>query len=92
MNDKPTTIIDDENPEWTGDDFARARPGSELLPQDLLAAFGKKRGRPKLAAPKTSVSLRIDPDVLAYYKSTGGGWQGRINDVLRKAMRKTALR
>ena len=88
MTDDPTIIPDDENPEWTVDDFARARPGSEVLPPDVLAAFGRKRGRPKLASTKTAVSLRLDPDVLDFYRGTGGGWQGRVNAVLREAMRK----
>ena len=90
MIDKRTVVPDDENPEWTAEDFARARPGSEALPQTVLAAFGKRRGRPRLASPKRAVSLRLDPDVLDYYKSMGGGWQGRINEVLRKAMGKSS--
>jgi predicted RNase H-like HicB family nuclease len=32
---------DDDNPEWTEEDFARARPGSEM-PPEVLAAFGKR--------------------------------------------------
>jgi len=43
------------------------------------------RGRPKSAAPKSAVSLRLDPDVLAHYRGTGRGWQSRINETLRKA-------
>ncbi|MCP5431733.1 MAG: BrnA antitoxin family protein [Alphaproteobacteria bacterium] len=44
-----------------------------------------RRGRPRSAAPKTAVSLRLDADVLEYYKSAGAGWQSRINADLRKA-------
>jgi uncharacterized protein (DUF4415 family) len=43
------------------------------------------RGRPKSANPKRAVSLRLDPDVLAHFRSTGPGWQSRINALLRKA-------
>ncbi len=32
---------------------------------------------------KTSVSLRIDSDVLAWFKAKGSGYQTRINEVLR---------
>jgi uncharacterized protein (DUF4415 family) len=51
------------------------------------AWFAKARrvGRPKSDAPKESTTLRIDPEVLAYFKATGPGWQTRINDALRKA-------
>ena len=86
MSRKSDIVFDDENPEWTDVDFARGRPGSEVLPPEVLAAFGNRRGRPKLAAPKKAVSLRLDQDVLAYFRATGAGWQRRVNEVLRKAM------
>jgi uncharacterized protein (DUF4415 family) len=34
---------------------------------------------------KELVSLRIDHDVLEYFREGGPGWQDRINDALRKA-------
>jgi uncharacterized protein (DUF4415 family) len=43
------------------------------------------RGRPKAANPKKAISLRVDADVLDRFKADGPGWQGRMNDVLRKA-------
>jgi uncharacterized protein (DUF4415 family) len=42
-------------------------------------------GRPKSDAPKESIAIRLDPDVLAHYRATGPGWQSRINADLRKA-------
>ena len=33
--------------------------------------------------PKASVSLRVDADVLAWFKAQGRGYQTRINSVLR---------
>jgi len=35
---------------------------------------------------KVPVSLRIDPDILAFFKSQGSGYQTRINAVLRRYM------
>ena len=35
---------------------------------------------------KQSISLRIDSDVLAYFKSLGKGYQTRMNTVLRSYM------
>lgn len=43
------------------------------------------RGRPKSKAPKRALSLRLDPDVVAYFRRGGRGWQSRINAALRKA-------
>jgi uncharacterized protein (DUF4415 family) len=44
-----------------------------------------RRGRPPSPDPKQPVSLRLDPDVLKYFRRGGRGWQSRINAVLRKA-------
>ena len=42
------------------------------------------RGRPKSDNPKQLVSLRLDADVLRWFKRTGAGYQSRIGDVLRR--------
>jgi uncharacterized protein (DUF4415 family) len=44
-----------------------------------------RRGRPKLEWPKQHVSLRLDHDVIESFKATGPGWQGRVNEALRRA-------
>lgn len=92
MSAKP--FIDDENPEWTAEDFARAG-GPETLPAEVLAAFprtaeaveARRLGRPPAPIRKTPVSIRLDPDIVAHFKSGGAGWQSRINDALRAAIR-----
>jgi uncharacterized protein (DUF4415 family) len=80
---------DPENPEWTKSDFAKAK-GPETLPSEVLAAFPKTRGRPKLANAKQPVSLRLSPDILAYYKARGEGWQVALEEVLRAGMQQPA--
>jgi uncharacterized protein (DUF4415 family) len=82
MADESRLIVDDDNPEWTEDDFAKARPLSEF--PELAAAFAKLRG-PQRAPTKQQVTLRLDPDVLAKFRATGPGWQARINAALRAA-------
>lgn len=67
----------DDAPELTDEWFAKAG----LYEGDTLI----RRGRPKSAAPKEAVNLRLDPDVLEHFRSTGPGWQTRINEALRKA-------
>ena len=37
----------------------------------------------KVVPPKASVSLRIDADVLDWFRSSGSGYQTKINAVLR---------
>jgi uncharacterized protein (DUF4415 family) len=57
------------------------------------AAFKKATTKVAEAPPKQNavpgvkeqVTLRIDQDVLEYFRGGGPGWQDRINDALRKA-------
>jgi len=57
------TRDDDDNPEWTEADFARARPFAELFPEEAerLRAMG---GRPKLARPKQHIGFRLAADLV----------------------------
>lgn len=85
---KQPTSIDDENPEWTAEDFALARPASEVLPKLVGKATAAemlrpRRGRPVSANPKAHVNLRLDPDVVAAFRATGRGWQTRLNAALK---------
>ncbi|PZU77759.1 MAG: hypothetical protein DI530_12265 [Sphingomonas sp.] len=82
-SDKSPVVFDDDNPEWTDADFARARPASDVLPADVVAAFAKPRGRPP-GSDKERITIRVDKDVLARFRATGSGWQSRINEALRK--------
>jgi len=68
--------------ELTDEDFRRMRPHAEVEAE--LEA--RRRGRPRQGAVKTSVTMRLDPDVLDAWKATGPGWQSRMNDVLRRAV------
>jgi uncharacterized protein (DUF4415 family) len=43
-----------------------------------------RRGRPKSGNPKRAVSLRLDADLIDWFRGSGPGWQTRINDALRK--------
>lgn len=83
----PPVVFDDDNPEWTDEDFARARPAGEVLPPEVIAAFKRGRGRPAGSGKTESVTLRIDRDTLARYRASGPGWQTRINETLRRASR-----
>jgi uncharacterized protein (DUF4415 family) len=44
-----------------------------------------KRGRPAKAEldRKEQIALRLDADVLAWYRGLGAGWQTRMNAVLK---------
>ena len=82
---------DEDNPEWTKEDFARARPAAEVLPEFIgekatQELIRRSRGRPQKADRKVNQTLRMDADVLEAYRREGRGWQTRINEVLRQHM------
>jgi uncharacterized protein (DUF4415 family) len=77
-----------DNPELTKADFARAKPFAEAFP-DLAASIRKGRG-PNKAPTKKLVSLRLSPEVIEHFKATGDGWQSRIDETLRKIIKRKA--
>lgn len=78
----------DEELDPTPEQLAQAKPFAEAFPELLANMQRRARGRPRVAKPKAQVTLRLNPDVLDYYRATGPGWQGRINDVLVESIRK----
>ena len=81
-------LNDKDNPEWTARDFARARPGRDVLPPGLAAKLEKRmpgqRG-PGRRPAKVAITFRLDPDVVAGIKASGEGYGRRVNETLRKA-------
>ena len=70
-----TKIDDIENPEWTQEEFRRARPAAELFPQ-LVSA------QKPLPSTRTPVTVRLNPEIVTYFKSYGKEWQMKLNAVL----------
>ncbi|TWB54558.1 uncharacterized protein (DUF4415 family) [Nitrospirillum viridazoti] len=66
------------------------RPDSEIDTSDipeLTEEFWKNAVRGRFYKPtKTSTTVRIDSDVLAWLRSQGKGYQSRINAILRREM------
>ena len=73
-----------DTPELTDEQLAQLRPAAEVLPE-LVEAMTRRRGAQKMPT-KALFSLRIDRDVLEAYRASGPGWQGRMNDALRKSV------
>lgn len=70
-----TTLPDpDDAPELTDEFFKRASQhhGDTLV----------RRGRPPATVHKAPVTLRLDPEALARWRSSGKGWQTRAAAIL----------
>ena len=66
--------IDPDNPPWS---------------EDMLGTPVLKRGRgPQKAPTKVLTTVRLDADVIAFFRAQGRGYQTRINDELRKIVAK----
>ena len=71
-----------ESPELSAEDIAKAKPFAEVLP-DLAASIRRGRG-PNKAPTKKLVTIRLSGSVIEKYKSSGEGWQSRIDADLKR--------
>jgi uncharacterized protein (DUF4415 family) len=74
---------------------AKADPDARPLTRrqlDAMVPLKALRGRPPLDSKKQLVSVRYSPEVLAYFRSTGQGWQARMDGVLKEYVSKQPSR
>jgi len=83
---KPILNKEGEIRELTCEDFRKFGPASEVLPAEVLANLPKRkrgeRGAQKQPT-KLALTVRYSPEVIEYFKSTGAGWQKRMDDALK---------
>lgn len=72
-------LSDPDNPPLTDEELASMRPFAEVHP-DLV----RRRG-PQKAPTKVQITVRLDREVVERFRGDGPGWQGRINQALRRA-------
>lgn len=73
----------------TAEEDVRIRSGIDQDPDTFEATaadFKKMRpvGRPRAAFTKERITVRLSPEVTAYFRSLGTGWQTRMDEVLRE--------
>ncbi|MEH6467813.1 MAG: BrnA antitoxin family protein [Porticoccus sp.] len=85
MSRKPLTDKSGEVRELEAEDFKTMKPVSEVLP-DLVELQRRSRGRPKSDNPKQQVTVRLDSEVVDYFRGGGRGWQTRLNEALKEYM------
>jgi len=55
-------------------------------PDAVPFTFDWSRAELVVPAKKVAISIRLDPDVIAFFKEEGSGYQRRMNAVLRSYM------
>ena len=93
MKQRPTIIqADGEIRSLSAADMKLFKPAKEVLEPELYKALlvmnKAARGRPRLEKPKQAIKLRLDVEIIEAFKSTGEGWQTRINALLKKEAKK----
>lgn len=86
-----TTLPDRDNPIWTARDFEKAKNFDELPKsmQDGLRSIAR-RGRPRKAAPKKQISLRLDAGLVDHLRETSG-YNMRVETMLIKAWKESRI-
>ena len=82
--------IDEENPKWTAQAVAEARPFAEVFP-GRLKAQGNRGGRPAVEHPKVHIGFRLAADVVSGVRASGPGYNARVERVLRAALARGEL-
>ncbi len=82
-------IPDDETPEWSDVEFRTAKRGldglAELVGENIVCTL-RKAGRPKVMNPKKNGTLRLSHDLWETIKSSGRGYNLRVENILREAI------
>jgi len=58
--------------------------GYEAVRKALAAKRKPGQRGPQVAPTKQLVSVRYSPEVVAFFKSSGAGWQSRMDDALKQ--------
>ena len=85
VSKRPSIVIPSPEEDKAITAAAKSDPDAQpLTPAQLKAMVPLKalRGRPKSENTKQLVSVRYSREVIEYFKSTGDGWQSRMDGVL----------
>jgi len=69
------------------EDIARAvaeDPDAAPLLEDPKSLKNARRRGPQKSPTKIMMSLRLSPEVVEYFRTTGKGWQTRVDQILRE--------
>ena len=95
VSKRPSVVVPTSQEDNAITAAAKADPDAQpLTPKQLksMVPMHALRGRPKSGSAKQLVSVRYSPEVLAYFKATGEGWQSRMDGVLRQYVTRQSRR
>ena len=87
ISERPTVLMPTLEEDKAITAAALSDPDAQpLTPRQLksMRPIQAVRGRPKSERKKLLVSVRYSQEVVEFFKSTGEGWQSRMDGVLRQ--------
>lgn len=87
ISERPTVLMPTVEEDKAITAAALSDPDAQpLTPRQLksMRPIQAVRGRPKSERKKLLVSVRYSQEVVEFFKSTGEGWQSRMDGVLRQ--------
>lgn len=78
--------VDFETAPLTDEEIGRLRPAREVFAEHGLV-LPSGRGRPVSGTGKQQVTLRLDNEIVDFFKADGPGWQTRLNAELASVVR-----
>lgn len=79
-------VIDFETAPLTDEEIKRLRPAREVF-AELGIPLPSGPGRPVSGTGKQQVTLRLDNEIVDFFKADGPGWQTRLNAELASVVR-----
>jgi uncharacterized protein (DUF4415 family) len=61
---------------------ALSDPDAQPMSDDMMKQL-RPLGRPKAAVTKERVTIRLSPEVTAFFRAGGQGWQTRLDEALK---------
>ncbi|MEQ1705905.1 MAG: BrnA antitoxin family protein [Rickettsiales bacterium] len=83
----PDTPLTDS--EW--ESMGKVMHGIDALPKDAQVAIRKMMGRPRSEKPKKVISFRFDTDIISHLKDCVAGYNTRVENILREAIKQGKL-
>jgi uncharacterized protein (DUF4415 family) len=88
---KNKSKMNDENYEWSAEELKKSKKFRDL-PESLQTKLASRKPRGAQVLPtKVSTTIRLSSDVIEAFKSSGAGWQTRIDLALREWLREHTL-
>ncbi len=80
---KPLTDEEGEVRHLTTEDFKQFRPSDEVMTTTLREKLSTRKRGLQRAPTKERITIRLSQEVVDQFRTTGEGWQARVDSALK---------